>query len=312
MGIATYFTRDRRPRLSETFRPAPGRLAYCKLCNVEDFADPALRGVIRDVFAHELARLGPGFPGGVEYRKHWEVAMAVRTLVDFGAVHDRAEVLGVGAGDEPTIFWLTNRVRRVFATDLYLDPGVWKGFANASMMTDPARQWPAAWNPRRLVVQHMNALDLAYEDDSFDAIFTSRSIEHFGTHADVRRAASEMCRVLKPGGILSLSTEFLVEGPTPGIDGCIMFTPELVRDAILGDLPWSPVMPMEYAVSPTTWAGLRRTEDYMADWDRHHAMYGQAFWHKLDFTTYPQVLLRSPEHTFVSGHIALRKDRRAA
>ena len=43
-----------------------------------------------------------------------------------------AEVLGVGAGNEPTVFWLTNHVRRVFATDLYLAEG-WEESASHRM-----------------------------------------------------------------------------------------------------------------------------------------------------------------------------------
>ena len=60
-------------------------LPYVKACEIEDFAHPDLRDTVREVFHHELARLGPEFPSGREYRKHWEVAMAVRTLRDGGA-----------------------------------------------------------------------------------------------------------------------------------------------------------------------------------------------------------------------------------
>jgi SAM-dependent methyltransferase len=208
-------------------RPAaladPDRLTHNKLCNVEDFAHPELAATLRAMFPHELNRFGPGWPTGREYRKHWEVAMAARALGNLGVLHDRAEVLGVGAGHEPTIFWLTTKVGRVFATDLYLEPGIWSEFANSSMLADPGQHWPSSWNPRRLVAQHMNGLDLRYDDGSFDAIFSSSSIEHFGTQADVRRAASEMCRVLKPGGVLSISTEFRLEGPPPGPPGLLLF-----------------------------------------------------------------------------------------
>lgn len=91
------------------------RLSYNKICNVEDFRHPALIPVIRDVFRFELSRLGPAFPLGREYRKYWEVGMAIRAMADCGALHRRAEVLGVAAGNEPTVFWLTRHVRRVFA-----------------------------------------------------------------------------------------------------------------------------------------------------------------------------------------------------
>ncbi|MFN2387512.1 MAG: class I SAM-dependent methyltransferase, partial [Thermoanaerobaculia bacterium] len=198
-------------------------LSYNKVCGVEDFGEPRLRGVIRDVFAHEIGRLSPDYPAGHEDRKHWEVAMAVRSLVDHGAVEPRAEILGVAAGNEATIYWLSSRVRRVFATDLYLDPGIWETTADRSMLIDPGRFWPGPWNPRRVVAQHMDALDLRYEDGSFEGVFSSSSLEHFGDHAAVRRAVDEMFRVLKPGGILAISTEFRVAGPSPGLPGISMF-----------------------------------------------------------------------------------------
>src|SRR5438105_1943003 len=122
------------------------RLGHNKVCNLEDFAHPDVRDVIRTVFAHELRRFGSDFPAGREYRKHWEVAMAVRTFADHGVLRPDAEVLGVAAGNEPTVFWLTNHVRRVFATDLYLQEGAWGESANASMLVAPDRHWPAPRN----------------------------------------------------------------------------------------------------------------------------------------------------------------------
>lgn len=282
-------------------------LSYSKVCNLEDFEHPEIRELIRTVFAHELQRFGPEFPRGGEYRKDWEIAMAIRALTDLGALRHDAEILGVGAGHESTIFFLTNKVKTVFATDLYLTPGVWREFANASMLTDPGQHWPGPWNPRRLVVQHMDALDLRYEDGSFDGIFSSSSIEHFGSHEAVRRAAAEMCRVLRPGGVLTLSTEFRVEGPSPGYPGCLMFDAEELEEWIVGDLPWSLASPIDFEFSGLTRRSEVSMEEHIADWHKHFAEFGQAVWHELVFRRYPQILLRWGEHLFTSVHLALRK-----
>jgi hypothetical protein len=129
-------------------------LSFCKLCGLEDFEHPSLRPIIRDIFAHEIERFGPGFPRGRAYRKHWEVAMAVRAIRDAGLLHDRAEVLGVGAGNEPTIFWLTTKVRRVFATDLYLGPPS-KGFSERVAEWSPgSRRWREIKRVRWAWVRH--------------------------------------------------------------------------------------------------------------------------------------------------------------
>ena len=66
------------------------------------------------------------------------------------------------------------------------------------MLTEPTSHRPPLmlFNRRRLVVQHMDALDLRYEDESFDGIFSCGSIEHFGSLENVAVAAGEMARVL--------------------------------------------------------------------------------------------------------------------
>jgi SAM-dependent methyltransferase len=275
-----------------------GPLGYNKLCELEDFRDEELRTLIRRIFSFEIDALGPDFPTGFEYRKYWEVAMAVRTLRDFGALHERAEVFGVGAGTELTLFWLTNVVRRVFATDLYLEPGSsWGRTARTAMLSEPERFAPVRWNPRRLVVQHMNALDLRYEDESFDGVFSSSSIEHFGTHEDVRRCLEEIVRVLRPGGVATLSTEYRLEGPSPGLKDTLMFDTEELLLA-LDDLPWSLVSPLETNLSAATAATAvsfsEAAEDVVQERRR--------------WRTYPHLVLRDGELVWVSVHVGLRKD----
>ena len=68
------------------------------------------------------------------------------------------------------------------------------------MLTDPASFSPYPYRESHLEVRHMDAKQLEFPDDSFDAVFTLSSIEHFGSWADIQRAAREMGRVLRPGG----------------------------------------------------------------------------------------------------------------
>src|SRR5262245_2497631 len=100
-------------------------LGYCKLCELEDFRDRDLVSVMRDAHRDHIRKYGSDFPQGHEARKPWEVAMTLRAFRDFGVLREDAEVLGVGAGKEATLYWLTNHVRRVFATDLYLTEDDW-------------------------------------------------------------------------------------------------------------------------------------------------------------------------------------------
>ena len=283
--------------------------AHNKLCSLEDFSDPQLRRIIRDVLAVEAGRRGDAFPAGCEYRKHWEIAMAVRSLGAGGALRADAELLGVGAGNEPTLFHLTRFARRVFATDLYLAGGEWEESASAPMLTDPGRFYSAPWNERRLVVQHMDALELRYEDASFDGLFSSSSLEHFGGLAEVRQALAEMHRVLKPGAILSLSTEYRLAGPPPGIPGVLLFDRrEILEDLGLADGErWIALDALSTELSDATRATTLPYEQTGADVRAHVARHGGLYFERLQWSRYPHLVLRDGRSAWTSVHVALRK-----
>lgn len=281
-------------------------LSHCKLCDVADFADPELRDLIRAIFPHEVARFGPAFPDGHEYRKHWEVAMAVRAFAAGGVLSRGSEVLGVAAGGEPTIFYLTTIVGRVFATDLYLGEGGWSDQAPPMMMIDPGRFWPVAWEPRRLVVQHMNALELRYEDDSFDGVFSSSSIEHFGSSHEIRQALDEMRRVLKPGGVLSLSTEFRLCGERD-FPGLHLFTHAELDELLFRNSGWEPLGELDLRLSTESRANPVDFVEGCADVDRHCEAHGGLVFHELDWSRYPHVTLRDNGDEWTSVHVAARK-----
>jgi len=271
---------------------------HCKLCEVSDFRDPELRALIREIFTDDLAHFGSSFPEGREYRKHWEVAMTARALRQAGSISPDAEVLGVGAGHEATIYWLSRHVRRVFATDLYLTEDDWSEHdSGAEMLTDPGRHWAGEWNPRRVVVQHMDALELRYEDESFDAVFSSGSIEHFGGHEEIRRAAHEMNRVLRPGGVAALSTEFRLEGPSPGLPGILMFDRGELIELLFGGVGWQPMSELDTSISEETLSTVTDLAAAVAD-----RAAGRREW-----TTYPHIVLRHDEQVFTSVHLAFRK-----
>jgi SAM-dependent methyltransferase len=286
-------------------------LSYNKVCTVEDFADPELRRVMRRELPHEVARFGEAYPSGHEDRKDWETAMTIRTFEDHGLLDGKRDFLGVAAGTEPLIYCLTRYGRRVFATDLYLDPGVWSVTAPASILQDPGRHWPSDWNPRHLVVQHMNALDLLYDDESFDGVFSSSSVEHFGDYGDIGRAMDEIVRVLRPGGIAAFSTEYRLSGPPPGIPGALLFDRDEIGRHLIGDRPWTLISPLELKVSDET-LGTAADLQYISEWQSAILeQQGGLRAIRPEYPEYPMVALKSPTgHIFTSLHLALRKKRR--
>jgi SAM-dependent methyltransferase len=283
---------------------AEGQLGHCKLCELADFADPGLRELIRDVYASDRDHFAEAdFPAGREYRKYWEVAMTLRAFRDFGALRDDAQVLGVGAGHEATIYWLTRQVGRVVATDLYEREDVWsESDSGSDMLTDPGRHWDGPWNPERLEVRHMSGLDLAFDDESFDAIFSSSSIEHFGDFGDVRRSVEEIFRVLRPGGVAALATEFRLEGPGLGLPGLLRFDEPELRSLLLDGIWWDPATPLDMSISAETVDHPVLMKDAIADIE-------SGLW---GWSQYPHIVLRDGDYLWTSVHIALIKSDRTA
>jgi SAM-dependent methyltransferase len=301
-------------------------LGYCKVCELSDFRDPDLRGVIRDM--HGIGPEDPDFPDRREHRKAWEISMSTRALRDLGALRDDAEILGVGAGREATIFWLTRYVRRVFATDLYLHEDAWsEQDSGAGMLIEPSGAVDFEWNPRRLVVQHMNGTDLRYEDDSFDGIFSSGSIEHFGELSDIRRSIEEMYRVLKPGGVAGIATEFRLGGP-PGVPGTVMFDEDQLRSTVLDGMSWELASPLDLSVSDETLATEIDFKALLPDEEAEEQPPGPFQRVRARFrgskraeqeeapaqhlpTPYPHIVLRFEKYLWTSVHLALIKPGRA-
>lgn len=278
--------------------------ALNRLLNLEDFAEPTVRNVIREVFEHEVAR-SPEFPTGREHRKHWEAAMAVVALREGGALRPDAQVLFIGPGREATPFWLTNHVGRVWALDIS-EPETPTPSEASTIPAGAGPVWAGPWNPRRLVLQQTDACELPYEDDMFDAIIFSGSMTSVGSLERVERAMDEAWRVLKPGGTLSISTDFLLNGEKAV--GATMFTHDSLERVLVGERDWAPVVPLDFTLSDVT----KQTEvDYEAirlERESDTVMDGET---RLDggyeASVYPYCVLRVGPDVFTSVHLALRK-----
>lgn len=174
-----------------------------KLCDVADFEDPELLAMLGEILPERDAR------AHIE-RKAWELAMLALFLREAGRLHDGTEALAVGAGDERIVFWLANRVGRVLATDIYGAGSFAEREAEGSMLNDPRAHAPFPYREDRLEVRYMDGRALDFPDASFDVVFSVSSIEHFGGPADIARGASELGRVLRPGGHAVIITECFV------------------------------------------------------------------------------------------------------
>ena len=241
-----------------------------------------------------------GYNGfGISYRKDWEIEMALKTLHDLGGAHPNANILGVGAGTERTIFELANAQSSalVTATDIYNEPGVWAGWHGAKFLQNPHKFAPVGlpYDPARVAAMHVDMCDMPYEDEVYDAVFSSGSIEHVGKSGifdtdAISAAAREIGRVLKKGGIASISTEFKVSGEGWGFGHVRLFSKEDI---------------LRYIVEPS---GLELVGE--VDWE-YHGDLGD-FVELVDAVNNPKAeemkpLLRHDGFLFTSIHIVMRK-----
>jgi SAM-dependent methyltransferase len=232
---------------------------YAKLCDRRDFDDPQLLAAIRSLVPERD-------PQAHVERKVWEFAMVMLFLGESGHLDGASRVLSVGAGDERVLFWLTNHVGQIVATDIYGEGKFAHREAGASMLADPAVHAPAyAWRPERLTVLHMDGRTLEFPDASFDAVFTVSSIEHFGSHRDIVRASSEIGRVLRPGGNAIIVTECAVRlHPLATVRRRAalreVFSPSELERLIIAPSGLQMMQPLDLTLSPETWENLTTPE----------------------------------------------------
>ena len=283
-------------------------LPLTKPCELEDFADSDLIEIMRDVCVHKHEVFGHDYPKGFEYRKDWEVAMAIRAFRREGSLRPDAKILGVGAGYEDTLFWLTRHCDQVFATDRYADAQEWQGEAPLTMLVEPSILAPYSFDEARLVCQHMDGRLLRYPSDTFDGVFSSGSIEHFGSVRDIAFAAYEMGRVVKPGGIVSISTELRFAGPPggTGFEGVRLFSRTELQRYIVEASGLELIGRLTDDISPATAESERRDLATVVR-ERNERVKTQPFdrlWMHLEF---PHLLLSHEGYVFGSVHLALRK-----
>lgn len=233
MGVVHAFLRseefaNRYRELSPSGGAVPVDVQLCELANPAKWDNPDWRRVL------EGLRL-PADRKPAMHRKAYEFTQTAWGLNRLGALHESAVVLSVGAGHESLAYWLANRVRTIIATDLY--PGDWEASAgsegDARVLKHPEEFAPFDYRRSHLTFLQMDGRKLAFRDGAFSVVYSLSSVEHFGGWSGARQAVEEMARVLAPGGVLALATEWRVSGPMAREEG--IFEPEDVRTLI--DVP---------------------------------------------------------------------------
>jgi SAM-dependent methyltransferase len=149
------------------------------------------------------------------HRKSYELTQLLFGLTRLGRCRDDVSIVSVGAGHEPVLYWLANHVGSVVATDLY--EGRWQSDGaregDAGVLARPEDYAPFAYRRDRLAFRKMDGRHLTFPDAAFDVAYSLSSIEHFGGTAGAGEAIDEMVRVVKPGGLVVVATEYILAGP---------------------------------------------------------------------------------------------------
>lgn len=151
-------------------------------------------------------------PSGFVHRKHWEWALGIVSMQRFGKLNDNTIAIGVGSGKELILFYLANKIKHIYATDIYEGKTSWKEDAPSDFPENPTKYAPFPYREHSLTISRMNAMELRFPSENFDVAFSFSSIEHFGgkNHSGALSSLREMERVLKPGGIAIVATEYII------------------------------------------------------------------------------------------------------
>ena len=173
-----------------------------RLCSLEDWNNEEIRQIFSEL--HN--------PPIIIHRKSWEFAMGILAMKRFNKLNDKCTAIGIGTGSEPIPFYLANKVNHVYATDLYGESEEWNKEAPSSFLNNPKKYAPFPYKEDALTVLRMDGTQLEFPSETFDIAFSFSSIEHFGgkNHSGALKSMKEIERVLKPGGIAVIATEYII------------------------------------------------------------------------------------------------------
>jgi SAM-dependent methyltransferase len=191
----------------QRWRSMPRDTQLCELANPAKWENEEWLDLLRS--------LGLSDERLLMHRKPYEFTQLLYGCRRLGVLRDDACFLSVGAGHEHVLYWLANHVRRVVATDMY--EGVWQGErareGDPVVLENPEQYAPFPYRREHLEFMRMDGRALTFADATFDVAYSLSSIEHFGGFDGAAKTMREMARVVKPGGILALATEYVISGP---------------------------------------------------------------------------------------------------
>lgn len=260
-----------------------------RLCYIEDWQNAE--------FNETLMELQKVNPYGFMHRKDWEWAIGLIAMKRFDKLNKLSTAVGVGSGIEPLPFYLANKIFHVYATDLYEDNELWKKDAPIEFLKNPKKYASFPYKKDALTVLRMDGTKLEFDDETFDVAFSFSSIEHFGglNHSGALKCMKEIERVLKPGGIAVIATEYILndkEHPE-------FFNKRTIYSDLINKLhKLKPVEPLDLRITTNTLDTVIDHNIIDANWDNMDDEYKR---------NHPHILLKIGNILFTSIMIVFQK-----
>jgi SAM-dependent methyltransferase len=171
-----------------------------RLCYIEDWENSEIKEAICAL----------QYPPDAITRRLWEMALSIIAMRRFGKLNNNSKAIGVASATEVLLFYLANNLNHVYATDLY-DSSKFRD-TPSDFPDNPKKYAPFPYKEDALTVLRMDGTKLEFPSGSFDIAFSISSIEHFGgeNHSGALKGLREIERVLKPGGIATITTEYII------------------------------------------------------------------------------------------------------
>jgi SAM-dependent methyltransferase len=192
-----------------------------RLCYIEDWDNKEFKNIVNELqnptydtyinrknwISTKNKMRKPGFI----HKKDWEFAMGIIAMKKFNKLNDKCTAIGIGTAKEEVLFYLANNLKHVYATDLY-DGKEWGNLVPFDFPENPRKYAPFPYKEDALTVLRMDGTKLEFPSETFDIAFSFSSIEHFGgeNHSGALKSMKEIERILKPGGIAVIATEYII------------------------------------------------------------------------------------------------------
>jgi hypothetical protein len=269
-----------------------------KLIDREDWNVEPFGSLIREAYELSVLRHPTGAVPPYD-SKLWENALAIESL---SKLSPESNVLGVGAGLEVTSFMLASRGLNVFASDIYLAADQWDEPALKAFALNPELVFPN-YSRERIFPLHVDARFLPFPDEYFDGVYSSGSLEHFGSEEDIIQSIKEIVRVMKIGARASISTEFRISGPEGQITwdpSVYLFTKEFLSE-IFHSIPDVKVVDGFDQINPTLVESQEKPTDLLT------FLTGEKSYLNGEKDIYPNLLMSHLGFKFCSIHLEIEK-----